>query len=77
MTIKASSGENFYLVEVLAFIFQYLKDELEAYLDNRKQFNSGSSTAVADFEWVITVPAIWKSKGKRLVREAAYLVGVY
>lgn len=27
-----------------------------------------------DFDWVITVPAIWQARGKQLMREAAYLV---
>ena len=27
-----------------------------------------------DFDWVITVPAIWDVRGKRMMREAAYLV---
>ena len=27
-----------------------------------------------DFDWVITVPAIWDARGKRMMREAAYLV---
>ena len=27
-----------------------------------------------DFDWVITVPAIWKAKGKTMMREAGYKV---
>ena len=27
-----------------------------------------------DFDWVITVPAIWDARGKRMMREAAYMV---
>ena len=30
--------------------------------------------SLPDFEWVITVPAIWKARGKQMMREAAYLV---
>ena len=69
MRITASNGTECYLVEVIAFILRYLKDQLN---DHLKQ--SGSDLSVADFDWVITVPAIWKSRGKRMMREAAYLV---
>ena len=31
----------------------------------------------SDFDWVITVPAIWDAKGKRLMRESAFLVKPY
>jgi hypothetical protein len=58
-------------VEVIAFILRYLKDQLEYHL---KQSGSGVSTD--SFDWVITVPAIWRSRGKRLMREAAYLAGL-
>ena len=27
-----------------------------------------------DFDWVITVPAIWKTRARRMMREAAYMV---
>ena len=27
-----------------------------------------------DFDWVITVPAIWKARGKQMMREAGYKV---
>ncbi len=27
-----------------------------------------------DFKWVLTVPAMWKARGKQLMREAAYKV---
>ena len=28
-----------------------------------------------DFDWVVTVPAIWTAQGKQMMREAAYKVG--
>lgn len=34
----------------------------------------GHSFAAEDFDWVITVPAIWKARGKQLMREAGYKV---
>ena len=27
-----------------------------------------------DIDWVITVPAIWKARARRMMREAAYMV---
>lgn len=71
MSIKASNGKECYLVEVIAFILCYLKVQLN---DHLKQ--SGSDLTVADFDWVITVPAIWRSRGKLMMREAAYLVSL-
>ena len=35
---------------------------------------NGKCFKAADFDWVITVPAIWDARGKRMMREAAYLV---
>ena len=52
-------------MEVIAFVLRYLKDEL------KRRFSS------ADFDWVITVPAIWNAGGKQMMREAAYLVRMY
>ena len=72
MTTKSSDGREFYLVEVIAFILKYLKCRLEDHL-SRTQNPMKSS----DFDWVITVPAIWKARGKRMMREAAYMVCEY
>ena len=69
MTIKSSNGKECFLVEVIAFILQYLKNELG---DHLRQ--SGSGVSISNFDWVITVPAIWQSRGKRMMREAAYQV---
>ena len=27
-----------------------------------------------DIDWVITVPAIWRAKGRKMMREAGYMV---
>ena len=56
-------------MEVIAFILKYWKSNL---------LNALRHTALplesTDFDWVITVPAIWKARAKRLMREAAYMV---
>ena len=69
--VKSFSGEMFYLLEVIAFILKHVKDLLIDHLSRTvKQFKT------TDFDWVITVPAIWDARGKRMMREAAYLVNV-
>ena len=67
--VLSFSGEKFYLVEVIAFILKYLKDQLIDHLSR-----SAKPLKTTDFDWVITVPAIWDARGKRMMREAAYLV---
>lgn len=71
MSITSSNGTECYLVEVIAFILQHLKDQLNLHLQK-----SGSGLDITSFDWVITVPAIWKSRGKRMMREAAYQVNI-
>ena len=68
-TIKSFGGNDYFLVEVIAFILKHLKDLLLAHLsDGVRQMKS------THFDWVITVPAIWKARAKRMMREAAYMV---
>ena len=54
-------------------ILKYLKDRLLS-LGEVSRGMTGALEA-ADFAWVITVPAMWKARGKQMMREAAYLVG--
>ena len=70
MTITSLGGKKFYLVEVIAFVLKHLKCQLEDHLARTQQPLKKSD----DFDWVITVPAIWKAQGKRMMREAAYMV---
>ena len=56
-------------MEVIAFVIKYLKDQLEEHL-----IRTITPLKAKDFDWVITVPAIWKARGKRMMREAAYMV---
>ncbi|XP_019860813.1 PREDICTED: heat shock 70 kDa protein 12A-like, partial [Amphimedon queenslandica] len=52
--VESFSGEKFYLVEVIAFILQCIKKKLIIQLNrNEDVFQT------TDFDWVITVPAIW------------------
>ena len=69
MTITSMDGKKFYLLEVIAFVLKYLKHKLQEHLSNMQQPLKSD-----EFDWVITVPAIWKARGKRMMREAAYMV---
>uniref|UniRef100_A0A1X7V8W8 Uncharacterized protein n=1 Tax=Amphimedon queenslandica TaxID=400682 RepID=A0A1X7V8W8_AMPQE len=69
--VESLSGEKCYLVEIIAFIIQYLKDQLIDHLSH-----TITPLKTTDFDWVITVPAIWDARGKRMMREAAYLAGL-
>jgi molecular chaperone DnaK (HSP70) len=71
MTVKAKNGKEYYLVEVIAHMLKYVKDELIRILRG-----SDLKVTATDFDWVITVPAIWKAKGKQMMREAGYKVYV-
>ncbi len=68
MRIKASNGTEYFLVDVIAQILKYLKNELI------KNHLSGIPLRATDFDWVVTVPAIWKARGKQMMREAGYKV---
>ena len=65
-----NSSEQYYLVDVVAFILKYLKDQLYEALTK-----GGIYMSCVQFDWVVTVPAIWEAQGKQMMREAAYKVG--
>ena len=67
--IAASNGKQYYLVDVIAHILKYLKSELISQLRH-----GGLALEATDFDWVITVPAIWRARGKQMMREAGYKV---
>lgn len=71
-TVKSLSQQEFFLIEVIAMTLRYLKDKLLS-LQELARGLTGAMKA-SDFNWVITVPAMWKARGKQMMREAAYLV---
>ena len=71
MHVKDLDGKSFYLMEVIAFILKYLKDKVVDHLSRTVK-----PLQAHDFDWVITVPAIWRSRGRHMMREAAYLVSL-
>ena len=74
MTTKAKNGVEYYLVDVIAQILKYLKNELIENLQNAGYQAGGHSLGATNFDWVITVPAIWRARGKQMMREAGYKV---
>ena len=64
-----NSNEQYYLVDVVAFILKYLKDQLYEAIGK-----CGLDMKHVQFNWVVTVPAIWNICGKQMMREAAYKV---
>ena len=64
-----NSSEQYYLLDVIAFILKYLKDQLYEALTR-----GGYDMSRVQFDWVVTVPAIWDICGKQMMREAAYKV---
>lgn len=69
--IQKESNNEWYLIEVIAFILCYLKDELI------KRIKMGDHQLdTSDFDWVITIPAIWQARGKQMMREAGYMVSI-
>lgn len=70
MKVFATNGKAFYLVDVIAQILKHLKC---VFLEDHLR-PTGYSYQASDFDWVITVPAIWRAKGKQIMREAGYKV---
>lgn len=64
--INASNNHEYYLVDVIAQILKYMKDQLiESHLKQR-----GVTLEATDFYWLITVPGIWSNNGKKIMQEA-------
>ena len=69
MPIKDFHGNSYYLMEVIAIMLKYFKDQLIDHLSRTVK-----PLKASQFEWVITVPEIWRSLGHHMMKEAAYLV---
>ena len=59
-------------------MLQHLRTVFEKHLSmSPYEIRDGSRNrklTATDFQWVLTVPAIWKNRGKQMMREAAYKV---
>ncbi len=69
--IQAMNGKQYFLIDVIAHILCYLKKKI---LEEIQDFGLYHTPNVTDIDWVITVPAIWNARGKRMMREAGYMV---
>ncbi len=69
--IVAMNGKYFFLLEVIAVILRHLK---EKFLTIEIRGGIRGQLEMENFKWVLTVPAMWKARGKQLMREAAYKV---
>ena len=68
--VAALNGKEFVLVDIITYILLYLKRE---FLERHLRM-AGYDFVATDFDWVITVPAIWEASGKQMMREAGYRV---
>ena len=59
------------IIKVFTAVIQYLKNQLFELL---QKSNPRATYKCEDIQWIITVPAIWKSGARQLMREAAIKV---
>ena len=65
--MQSDNGTEYYIVDVIAHILHWIKTEL-------LKAEIGKAMVATDFDWVLTVPAIWRARGKQMMREASYKV---
>ncbi len=66
------NGKQYFLIDVIAHVLCHLKEKILQIMCDSRLYTT--TTKVTDIDWVITVPASWKAKGKRMMREAGYMV---
>ena len=66
--VRAANGQEMPIRSVFAFALRYFKETAIRECANY----SDTDVPPSEFEWVITVPAIWKGGAKQTMREAAY-----
>ncbi|KAJ9584733.1 hypothetical protein L9F63_020938, partial [Diploptera punctata] len=70
--LQAANGQSVPALKIFAHALRHLKCHALRELSDQ----TGSSVAVQDVRWVVTVPAIWKQPAKQFMREAAYQAGL-
>ena len=76
--IKDSQGHHYYLVEVIAHVLKHLKDIFHKYLETSPfRASTRRPLCCTDFDWIITVPAIWSCASKQMMKKAAQKVTVH
>lgn len=54
---------------MIATILKVIKDKLRVFFENRP-----GGYKINDFDWAVTVPALWGIRARDMMREAGYLV---
>ena len=71
-SVRGSDGNNYYLVEVIGLILKNVRETIEGIFAA-----TGGAHRVEDFDWIITVPALWGERARDMMREAAYAVSIF
>ena len=69
--LTADNGKNVDAITVFSLSMKYLKDEA---VETIRGATKDKHFSAEDFQWVLTVPAIWTAAAKQFMREAAYQV---
>jgi len=69
--LTAANGKNVDAITVFSISIKYLKDEA---VKTIREATKDNFYKAEDFQWVLTVPAIWTAAAKQFMREAAYQV---
>lgn len=69
--LTAANGKNVDAITVFSLSMKYLKDEA---VETIRDATGDKFYSAEDFQWVLTVPAIWTAAAKQFMREAAYQV---
>ncbi|XP_028312162.1 heat shock 70 kDa protein 12A-like [Gouania willdenowi] len=72
LTIKAANGKTMKALKVFTEALRYLKDHALRTINR----TSGREFIASDFNWVLTVPAIWDPAAKQFMRKAATQAGI-
>jgi len=70
--ITASNGQRWSALLIFSYALRFFKDH--ALLELSEQ--SSTTLINDDIQWILTVPAIWKSPAKQFMRKAAYQAGI-
>ena len=69
--LTAANGKNVDAITVFSLSMKYFKDEA---VETIRDATKDKYYSAEDFQWVLTVPAIWTAAAKQFIREAAYQV---
>ncbi|XP_038145562.1 heat shock 70 kDa protein 12A-like [Cyprinodon tularosa] len=73
VTIKAANGKEMTALKVFTEALRFLKEDALKTISSNV---AGLQFLASDFNWVLTVPAIWDPSAKQFMREAATEAGI-